>query len=138
MAIIALIACSEKKLPHAAQAKNLYTGQRFRLACAWADRHGVETKFVLSAKHGLLGMEDVREPYDETLAGKSLEEVWGWAREVATALSRRIGGEVDRIYILAPDEYAEPLRPFFKNVAVEYPLAGIADEASQRNFLMFS
>ena len=66
MAKIVLISCSSKKLPHGAAAKDLYISSLFRLSQRYAQTLGAEKIFILSAKHGLLGLNDVIEPYDLT------------------------------------------------------------------------
>lgn len=143
MAKVALIACSEKKLPHAAQVKNLYTGERFRLALEWTKRNDVDNVFVLSARHGLLALDEVREPYDESLAGKTPDELLDWGRDACKKLTMYVAGVIDEVIVLAERAYAEPLRPYLEYreqqprggaPRVEYPLVG-KSEAEQKAFL---
>lgn len=131
---VALIACSRAKLPHAAQAKDLYTGTRFRLACGWASRHDVDEVFILSARHGLLRMEEVLEPYDESLANKSPLALRDWAWSVCRCL-RESAAPITHITVLADGKYAEALRGLLPMLTdVSYPIAGM-NEDEQKAFL---
>ncbi len=106
---VALIACSGEKAPHAAQVRNLYTSRRFRKEVAHAETQGYRP-FVLSGRHGLLDLDEVREPYDETLEGKSIEEIAAWADRVSNRLVRflPIDGKVS-VRVYAAGLYANPL-----------------------------
>lgn len=65
--VVMVIPCGKDKLDHAAAASDLYTGSAFKAALAAAlhqvdgDRSKV---LILSALHGLVGLDDVLEPYD--------------------------------------------------------------------------
>ena len=68
---LVLIPCSGAKLDHPAPAGQLYTGSLHVLARRAADRivtdHGGRV-MVLSAKHGLIGLEQIVAPYDTTFS----------------------------------------------------------------------
>ena len=79
-------------------------------------------------------MNDVREPYDESLAEKSPLALRDWAWSVCRCL-REHAAPITHITMLADDEYAEALRPLLPMLAdVSYPLAGL-DETAQKAFL---
>jgi hypothetical protein len=67
---IIVIPCGYRKLDHAAPAGDMYVGGHHRLARQAADRlalnHGGRV-VILSAKHGLLDLDTVIEPYDVTV-----------------------------------------------------------------------
>lgn len=65
--MIALIACSAAKLPSPAPARDLYQGQLFRAARAWAEAHA-DAWYILSALHHVLDPAEVVEPYNLSLA----------------------------------------------------------------------
>lgn len=65
-----VIPCGADKVDHASPAAELYTGQMFTLALAAArslvnDDHIL----VLSARHGLVALDTVLEPYDVKMGG---------------------------------------------------------------------
>jgi hypothetical protein len=67
---LVVIPCGGRKLPHEAPARELYAGPLFRSALRAGEqlvtRHGGEV-VILSACHGLVGLERMLEPYDLTI-----------------------------------------------------------------------
>lgn len=67
---VVVVPCSGAKLWHAAPAGELYTGTFHKLARQAAEhlveQHGGQVA-ILSALHGLLRLDDVVEPYDQTM-----------------------------------------------------------------------
>jgi hypothetical protein len=102
-----LIACSAKKLPHAAPGDELYQGQAFKLARALAMRDA-DRWAILSAKHGLVEPDTVIEPYDYALRDASLEKRRAWGARVSAAMHAR-GYRGERVVILAPRAYVLPI-----------------------------
>ena len=64
---IVLISCVSKKLVHAAKVRDIYVSPLFRLNLAYAESLKPDAIYVLSAKHGLLPLDDQIEPYELTL-----------------------------------------------------------------------
>jgi hypothetical protein len=67
---IVLVGCGKAKLDKPARAKDLYTGNLFRAARAYAELHG-DTWRILSAKYGLVHPTEVIAPYDERIDSKT-------------------------------------------------------------------
>ena len=111
-----LIACSAHKLDHPAPARELYTGQAFRLAIAAADRCGADV-LILSALHGLVQPGEVLAPYDHTL--RSAFERRAWARMTAIQLKPY---QDRRAVVLAGKFYAAAAAGFANK---SLPLAGL-------------
>jgi hypothetical protein len=66
--MIAIVACGAKKLDRAASARCLYTGPYFRACLEYAlTLAKAKHVFIISAKYGLVGLNDVIEPYDKRL-----------------------------------------------------------------------
>jgi hypothetical protein len=66
--MIAIVACGSKKLDRPASARCLYTGPYFRACLAYALKLAkAKDVFIISAKYGLVGLNDVIEPYDKKL-----------------------------------------------------------------------
>jgi hypothetical protein len=106
---VALISCGKNKLEHAAPARQLYTGTQFRLALQVASCLFGEV-LVLSAKYGLVGLEDVLEPYELSMRDVAPEEREPWGRNVVAALQARYPGELLELHAFASAPYVEPLR----------------------------
>lgn len=103
-----VIPCGGAKLDHAAPARDLYTGQMFRHTLENAERTAqLDTEelgrparvLILSAKYGLVELDQVLEPYDlrmgatgsvtaETLAEQALALGIDWGSEVYGMLPR--------------------------------------------------
>lgn len=104
MKTLILIACSAAKLPHAAPAGELYTGQLFKLAKAYALATG-DDWLILSAKHGLLDPSKTIDHYDQRLTHKS---AWG-ARQALKLWSLSRTHHYSRLVMLAGRDYCEPI-----------------------------
>ena len=123
MATIVLISCGSKKLPHRAAAKDLYISSLFRLSRRYAQTLGAEKIFILSAKHGLLGLNEVIEPYDLTLNKMSIKQRQQWADKVLRELNEVTDLSGDHFIFLAGKKYRENLIPSTKSS--EIPLEGL-------------
>ena len=86
--IIALISCVSKKLSHKAKARYLYTSPLFRLNFKFAESLKPDKIFILSAKYGLIGLDEEIEPYDKTLNMMSSDEIKKWAKNVLNQLGK--------------------------------------------------
>ena len=82
MSRIALISCVSKKLTHAAKAKDIYVSPLFQLCLQYAQSLRPDLIFVLSAKYGLVTLEQELEPYDDTLNTMRDEQIKSWAHAV--------------------------------------------------------
>jgi hypothetical protein len=64
---IILISCVKKKLPHRAKAQDLYISTLFRLNLDYARSLKPDAIYILSAKYGLVSLDQAIDPYDITL-----------------------------------------------------------------------
>ena len=67
MAKIVLISCVSKKLSHKSKAQELYISPLFRKNIQYAKSLNPDKIFILSAKYGLIKLEEEIEPYNKTL-----------------------------------------------------------------------
>ena len=129
-----LIGCGKNKQPTTSKVRDLYTGQLFQKALAYAeasaekasrDGHVQPDILVLSAFHGVIGLDRTSQPYDLSMGDLSKRERDDWGRRVAKRLQRdlRVDPELDRLVVLAGKAYAEPLKGHFR--LVEEPMAGL-------------
>jgi len=120
---VALISCTKSKRTGTHPARLLYDkSPKFRKSLLYAQLISNET-FVLSAKHGLLSLDDVIESYDETLIGKSkaIKELWGYG--VAEQIEQIFDINKTIFYIIAGKDYFEPLVKHIQYY--ELPLRGV-------------
>lgn len=120
---VVLIACSSRKLDRPARARDLYQGTLFRASLDWAASQPPDEICILSAKYGLVDLEQVIEPYDLTLNNLPLRQVRAWAERVFGQLQRRFDTERDRFVFLAGEKYRRFLVSRLSHVDV--PLAGL-------------
>lgn len=125
---IILIGCSKHKQDQAAPAGEMYTGQLFRGSLAWARKQNADHIFVLSAKHHLLALDDVIEPYDECLNEKKPPEMVSWARVVHNYLFVKTQNHTDDfdLTFLAGKLYREELTRIMKPLTdITIPMEGL-------------
>lgn len=86
---VGLVACGKRKQDHPAPAAELYCGDLFRKACAYA-RFAYDDWFILSAKHGLVPPDTILAPYDLSLRHLNARERREWADRVLAQTSRNL------------------------------------------------
>lgn len=102
-----LIACGRSKDPDPQPARDLYTGDLFRKARAYAEACGARW-FILSAKHGLLDPAAVVAPYDLCLADLPTCRQLAWGGRVRLQLVEH--GVTERpLILIAGKLYREAL-----------------------------
>jgi len=120
---VILVACSSRKLDRPATARNLYRGTLFRASLDWAASQNPDDIGILSARYGLVGLDQLIEPYDLTLNTLPVDEVRAWSARVFGQLESEFDLKADRFIFLAGEKYRRFLVP--KLAHVEMPLAGM-------------
>jgi Family of unknown function (DUF6884) len=120
---IALIACASKKRNRRAKAEDLYDSELFRKSLAYAKQMQPAAIFILSAKHGLVQLDDLITPYDVTLNKMSRAQAKAWSDRVLDQLRSRTNVEKDHFVVLAGDRYRRDLVPELRSV--EVPMEGL-------------
>lgn len=120
---VVLISCSKLKRTYACETRLLYDASSlFSKSLAYAQIIADDI-FVLSAKHGLVPLDEIIEPYEETLNDKSPAELAAWGKNVTGQLSRRYDVQNTEFVILAGQNYYQPLRPHLPKITL--PLLGL-------------
>ncbi len=120
---VVLISCAKTKLQHQAKAKDLYISSLFKKNLAYARTFKPDAIYILSAKHGLLDLETVIDPYDQTLNTMSAAENRSWAARVLQQLSDVADLKQDHFIILAGMNYRKNLLPHLDSY--EIPMEGL-------------
>ena len=128
MARIVLISCASKKQAGKAKAKNLYSSPLFRLSLAYANSLNPDKIFILSAKYGLLELEQEIEPYNLTLNSLKDNEIKIWAEKVLEQLRKEADLENDEFIFLAGEKYRRYLIPNIKNYKIPMQNLGIGKQ----------
>lgn len=122
---VGLVSCSALKLARPAPARDLYISDLFRLGVAMAEAT-CDRVFVLSAKLGLVELDEIVTPYDVQLP----RDAWALSTWHTAVLERLVEvlaktGEADRparLVVWAGERYAAP----FRHLPIEEPLRGLA------------
>jgi len=120
---IVLISCVSQKLSQRAKAKELYVSTLFKLNLKYAEKLEPDEIFILSAKHGLLSLDQQIEPYEQTLNNMRSGEVKEWASRVFKQISEVCSIDDTEFIFLAGDKYRKYLLPYLKNSLI--PLKGL-------------
>ena len=105
MKIIYLISCCKEKLSYSAKAKDLYQSEGFKKRLSEAFSHNPDEILILSAKHHIVELDHVLEPYDVCLSNQTTGEQKKWAEICLADLSSRFNLKEDRFIILANEDY---------------------------------
>ena len=106
---VTLISCVSKKLNYESKAQDLYQSPLFKKSLAYARKINSDKIYILSAKYGLVKLNDKIKPYDETLNKMSIFEKKKWANEVFQKLQElEVISETNFIF-LAGENYRKYL-----------------------------
>ncbi len=118
---VAFISCVKDKLQGKHKAKDLYVSTFFKKSINYC-----LTKYdkvcILSAKYGLLELDDVIENYDMTLNNFSKDEKIKWSNMVHKQM-KEVVNKNDELYFYVGNNYREHLLPLLSNKC-EVPLEG--------------
>ncbi len=124
--MIVFIGCVKSKINDNMRhpAHELYTSELFKKSLRYARLLTSDDKiFILSAKYGLLGLNDEIEYYNDTLIGKSQNIVASWSFKVRKQITERHLND-DTAVFLASQTYIQYLKDLFGKY--EVPLEGLS------------
>lgn len=121
---VVLISCVKSKLNVPAKAKNLYTSDLFRSSLQYAYYLKADNIYILSAKYGLVELDQVIIPYEMTLNNMGEPQKRAWAADVINSLRQKKDLNKDLFIILAGENYRKYLLPAIKHF--EVPLEGLS------------
>ena len=117
---IVLISCVKTKLDHPAKAKDLYISDLFSKNLAYAKKMKPNHIFILSAKYGLLRLDDRIAPYEKTLNQMPASERKAWSVGVISELRKYADLDQDEIIFLAGEKYREGLVPYMHHYIIPF------------------
>ena len=121
---IVLVSCVKSKLKYPAKAKDLYTSTLFQSNLQYAYQLKPDAIYILSAKYGLLDLDQMIAPYEMTLNTMTEAKKKIWSRMVLDALQKKANLESDLFIILAGMNYRKYLLPELTHY--EIPLEGLS------------
>jgi len=120
---IILISCASKKINQKTLAQDLYISALFQKNLQYAKSLNPDKIFILSAKYGLLKLDEEVEPYDKTLNKIRSCEIKEWANSVLSQLQKVVDLNKDEFVFLAGNNYRKFLLPGIKNYKI--PMLGL-------------
>jgi hypothetical protein len=120
---VVLVSCVSKKQKSPARAQDLYTSPLFKYNLTYARLQHPDAIYILSAKYGLLTLDEVVAPYNETLNMKGTATIKKWSERVLMQLQQATDIEHDEFIILAGERYRRYLLPHLARAFV--PMKGL-------------
>lgn len=101
---VGIVACSASKINRPALVRELYTKSAlFRYALTYCEKH-YEKTYVVSAKYGLLELDQTIKPYNTTLNLMGVPEIREWASKTAKQI-KAVVPTGSKIYFHAGAKY---------------------------------
>jgi hypothetical protein len=113
-----------KKRAVKSKAAELYISTLFKLNLQYARKLEPDAIFILSAKYGLIALNDEIEPYDVTLNKMRVDERKSWANLVIGQLQLQTDLQNDHFIVLAGENYRRYMLPHLESN--EIPLKGLS------------
>ena len=120
---IVLISCASKKQSVTSRAVEMYISTLFNLNLQLARKLNPDYIFILSAKYGLITLDEMIEPYDLKLNKMSKIDRINWAKKVLNELQQQTNLQKDHFIILAGNRYREYLIQHLNSY--EIPMEGL-------------
>ena len=122
------LSCTKEKENKKCKACEMYSpSSLFSKSYEYAKSLNPDRIYILSAKHHLLRLDDVIEPYNQTLKDASVEERKEWTEEV---LKQMKDAHIDfnaKTYFFCGNDYIEFLKEQFPNRKEIYKGKGIGE-----------
>ena len=115
MSTIILLSCGKSKQSCPCKAKDMYTGALFKKSLQVATKLHPNAIYILSAKYGVLGLNEYIEPYNLTLNSLTERERESWAKKAMQQLKKRGLNEKDLLLFFAGENYRKHLMEMHKN-----------------------
>lgn len=128
---VALIGCSSRKAKSAGPARQLYTGQLFKAAMAYAEAEGLRP-LIVSGLHGLIAPTTIVEPYDYSLADQKKAERERVQGKIAGQLVQALEGKDIELVSLLGNVYHQAVTE--ADLEHDRPMVGM-DLFAQRAWL---
>lgn len=131
--MIVFISCGKKKRDCKCNAESMYTGEYFKKCLLYAKHIKPQKIYILSAKYGLLNLDDKISPYEQTLTNKTKKERKKWALMVYKQMINKHIDFNDTAVFLGGGIYREYIIRFFKNAKIPFQGMGIITQMGEIN-----
>lgn len=110
------ISCGKRKNAKSCKARDMYTGNYFKHCLMYAETFKTDI-YILSAKYGVLDLEQDIYPYDLTLNTMKKEEIVEWQNKVISQLKESNINPEQEVISLCGKNYNSVLEKYFKSVS---------------------
>lgn len=121
--MIVFLSCTKSKLKGEHKAKDLYSSPLFKKSYQYAKSLNPDKIYILSAKYGLLGLNDIISDYEETLNNKTDRYIKQWSYNVCKQLESKGISYNEEVIFLTGGNYHKYIKLKFKNKQI--PLQGL-------------
>lgn len=126
--MIVFLSCTKEKKSYRCKAKDMYSeSSLFSKSYEYAKSLNPDHIYILSAKHHLLELNDIIEPYNETLNDYSVDERKDWTKKVIKIMKDKNINFNEKVVFLCGENYIEFLKDNFKNYKCIYDGKGIGE-----------
>ena len=128
--MIVFLSCVKSKRDSPCAARDMYTSDLFQKSLAYAMQLKPRKVYILSAKYGLLELDDQIEPYNQTLNEMSEEKKKAWAYKVCKQCESKGISYSEEAIFLCGNNYRKYLMRKFKNAHAPLENMGIGKQLS--------
>ena len=117
MLMMIFLSCTKSKRNEKCKAKDMYISDLFKKSLQYAESLKPDKIFILSAKYGLLNLDDIIAPYNQTLKGANNETCKHWAMMVYKQMLEQKIDFAEKAIFLCGVNYRRYLMTKFKNAS---------------------
>lgn len=128
--MIVFLSCVKSKRQNVCAAKDMYVSDMFKKSLAYAETLNAKKIYILSAKYGLLELNDIIEPYNLTLNNMTEKQRKEWAYRVCKQCERKGIKYNEKIIFLCGENYRKYLMTKFQNSTAPLKNLGIGRQLS--------
>lgn len=122
--MIVFLSCTKSKLKGAHLAKDIYSSPLFNKSYQYAQSLKPDKILILSAKYGVLELDDVISDYEETLNSKPDRHIKQWSYNVCKQLESKGISYNEEVMFLTGENYHKYIKLKFVNKHI--PLQGLS------------
>ena len=128
--MIVFISCVKQKNYQRCKAEEMYISDLFKKSLAYAKKLNPRKIYILSAKYGVLELDDVIDPYEQTLNHMKEPEKKKWVSMCLEQLKTKGTDFGEETTFLCGNNYRKHLINYFRNPNVPLMGFGIGQQLS--------
>lgn len=126
--MIVFLSCVKSKCAHRCEAERMYTSELFKKSLQYAKSLQPHKIYILSAKHGVLELNDIISPYEMTLNAMTEKERKMWAYRVVKQCEAKGIDFSEKALFLCGNNYRKYVMQKFSNAEAPLSQLGIGKQ----------